>query len=230
MKHYRAIILVIANTSPLYSKFMEYWRSYMHSFENVKSFFLINDPSLCEVEIQNDDCIVCPFEENLVPGIFEKTIGGIKYVKHNFTFDFLIRTNLSSLYHIPRLLSFLDRLHPFQFAGADINYEHAVPFLSGAGMILSKDVCDILIKYENITSLSYNDIPDDVLISKILHLNNVYLSKIPRMNFIYNHFDENGSIPDHQFHFRIKNVQDRENLDNRIFKFLLKKFYHKESF
>jgi hypothetical protein len=162
--HYRVIILIIASSDDGggYDQFKEYWRLYMNRFSGIRSFFIYSDPTIgADMHVTNDS-ISHRSIESLRPGIFYKTIAAMSVCSELFKYDYILRTNLSSFIHIPRLLMYLDTQRLYEYAGGHFNnlpdhqnkiYEHSVVnkytgvkmdskfvFLHGACFILSRDL------------------------------------------------------------------------------------------
>ncbi|MCX6988703.1 MAG: hypothetical protein NTZ52_04285 [Chlamydiae bacterium] len=94
-----------------YPELKKIWRSYMHTNPNIEAYFIQGDPNLSSpYEIQGD-VIWSKTEENLRPGILNKTLLSIECMLPRINeFDYVLRTNLSSFYVFPRLLHFLQTL------------------------------------------------------------------------------------------------------------------------
>jgi hypothetical protein len=108
-KHYTAICFIIASHSKAYDKMAELWRKYMNINPNIKSYFLYCDPDIESDILITNDKIVYKHEENLAPGILLKTFAGIHVANTYFSYDFLIRPNISSVFHFNRLMDFLKK-------------------------------------------------------------------------------------------------------------------------
>lgn len=118
--HYKMIILVIASTNKHYDIFTECWRGYMNKFQDVRSFFLYNDETIdCDILIKQDS-ITYNAEESYIPGILYKTIAGYFCCMKYFSFDYALRTNLSSFIEIRRLLAYLQNCDKTRFIGSRI--------------------------------------------------------------------------------------------------------------
>ena len=102
--HFRLIILVIASSSTQYDSFNQSWESYMNSVPNVRSFFLYADDTIETDVFIARNSITYKCKESYIPGILYKTMAGFYVCKKYLNFDFILRTNLSSFIHIPRLL------------------------------------------------------------------------------------------------------------------------------
>jgi hypothetical protein len=90
------------------------------------------------------DTIICRGTESLFPGILQKTLAAMEYCLNTYTFDFLIRTNISSVWNFTELLRLHLPLKRCVLARTIIN-THVTPGVnticpSGCGYILSADV------------------------------------------------------------------------------------------
>ena len=107
--HYTAICLIIASHSLVYDKMAELWRKYMNTNPNIKSYFLYCDPNIEADIFITDNKIIYKHEENFSPGILLKTFAGIHVANTYFSYDFIIRSNISSVFHLDRLIHFLKK-------------------------------------------------------------------------------------------------------------------------
>lgn len=109
--NYTAICLIIASHSDVYDKMANLWRKYMNKNPNIKSYFLYCDPNIETDIFITHDKIIYKDEEKYAPGILLKTFAGIHVANTYFTYDFIIRPNISSVFHFDRLNQFLKN-HP----------------------------------------------------------------------------------------------------------------------
>ena len=144
-------------------------------------------------------------EESFVPGIFLKSIEAMKNAQD---YEFILRTNLSSFFVFSKLLLLLNALPKEKcFAGVSQNLD----FVSGAGMIMSRDVAQLFV--ENYHICDYNTLPDDVAFGRLSDAFNIPRIHLPR-------FDIHSYIPtsvlasrlSSHYHLRIKdnNPQTRQ--------------------
>lgn len=108
-KHYTAICLIISSHSVVYDKMANLWRKYMNTNPNIKSYFLYCDPHIESDILITHDKIIYKHEENITPGILLKTFAGIHVANTYFSYDFLIRPNISSVFHFDRVIHFLKK-------------------------------------------------------------------------------------------------------------------------
>ena len=192
-RKYKVIILIIASKEPSYDYFTRCWREYMNSFDDVYSFFIYSDNTIKTDFVITKDTITYKSVECNVPGIFLKTNASMYLCGQLFEYDYLLRTNLSSFFHLPRLVAYLENEprthyitsqfynlpnHPNKrgqqiivndFFGKELNEKFV--FLHGAAFILSKDIVDKYLDVVQHDTVSYEKVfqlPDDVSISMLL--------------------------------------------------------------
>lgn len=201
------IVLIIASHNEVYNSFIDLWREKIELWKSTslsenkmefQFFFVFADPTITENIICENDTITYKGEESLEPGIFLKTMAAIRYCEEHFTYDSILRTNLSSFWNFSVLsdeivvskimignifMQYLDKNQLF------INYRWAFffeiidaffpsigwdvfVFLDGAGFLLSREMIRILLL--DISESYYSKlllIPDDVAISILLFYN-----------------------------------------------------------
>jgi hypothetical protein len=207
----KLIILILANDTDLYLKMQEIWRTYMNSNKNIKSYFIKYDENLQDNIILQNETILIKGRESLIPGCLDKTIKSIEYLLKNTEFDFIFRTNMSSVVDLNNLY---DLLNKDIKCGGVIGYTNNKSFnsgtndnqafVSGAGILINKELCNILV--ENKMFLNYN-IMDDIAMGELLIKKNINFTPLKRFE-VYN-YESNLNlitkdiIKDH-YHFRCK--------------------------
>lgn len=135
-------------------------------FKDTIKFFFIE----YKEDISNDIIEIGDFiffkgtEEPVLPNVLIKNIKAINYVKLKYDFDFILLTNLSSIWNIPRLLSLYDEKSKTNFFGGHVVFNL---FVTGTGVFISRDLIEklLIINTNNVID------NDDVAISK--HMINV---------------------------------------------------------
>ncbi len=108
--HYRAIILVLASEDiletnhrlsptdlPVYPFFKKVCEQYMFYANDIKFLFVYG--SRTKFEPKEYDIIYDDIEETLAhPCMLKKTLRAYEYIDKNFSYDFLIRTNLNTVW------------------------------------------------------------------------------------------------------------------------------------
>ena len=216
--NYELILLVIASRGEIYDKLIKhYWIPFIkHSqkYKEIKIFLLFsseNKDGICN-EIRDNE-LVFEDTDGFIPGILIKTINAFKLINEKYSYNKLLRTNLSSFFIINNMLKFSYSLSNTSlyagFIGSYLNNK----FCSGAGFWCSKDTIEYIL--ENKDTIDYNK-PDDVAIG--LLFNDSTLKACPRFDIIHNVNISNKKIMlqniinKGMYHIRIKNSKDR-NLD-----------------
>jgi hypothetical protein len=162
-KETKIIILIISsNNFSEYADMYEIWKKYMNIHPNIQSFFIENDKFLDRDVVLNkeNNTIYCKGEENYIPGILNKTIKSIDYCLNNLEFDYIYRTNLSTVVNLDKLYSYVKNNNDnINYAG---NISKKNNFIYGTGILLSKNACQKLVSDK---SLINHDIIDDVAIA-----------------------------------------------------------------
>lgn len=109
-------------------------------------------------------------KESSIPGILEKTLLAFKYL-NNFDYDYLIRSNISTIIEFNRLISYLEK-NPIDYYGAGklVNLQwtgggifdstwYSTLFASGTSIIFTKKAVDEIVNNMNLVRM---DIIDDV--------------------------------------------------------------------
>jgi hypothetical protein len=102
-------IIIFSDNKPEYLIMKEYLRGYLRQFVNVKYYFVSTDDKKPFNSINNsvpDELIIGGIEESLVPGILSKTVKAIyslKIIDPEYEYDYLIRSNISTVIDFNRL-------------------------------------------------------------------------------------------------------------------------------
>jgi len=234
-------LIISSNDNHIYDEFKKLQRLYLSlpidPEYSIQHFFVEFKSDMDDnIIMKENDIIYIKGDESINPGMILKTCKAIEYVYNNCNYDFLIRTNLSTLFNLSNLFEYL-RLIPKENACGGFNYR---TFITGTGVILSKDVSKIIL--DNFLRYDIYKYNEDIIISAVLNK-----FKTPYYN--PKHFfkwgiiveDENIDCPDYEYfltkgkfieldlpnnilHFRIKNESNRE-LDILYFKYLIEKLY-----
>jgi hypothetical protein len=229
----KLVILIIDDDGSddiFYSLARELWR---HNLRNKTiSYYFLNatQPDLEDHQVLvNSDVIETRHHPDFNQRITEKTQLGIQYCCENITFDYLLRTNLSSFYNLNGLIQHLETLEPKNIYAGKITTQYyldesgsqqAFSFCSGSGFFLSRDVCQKIVQRQQLVS---KRLIDDVWIRLLLE--DVPMLDIQRCDLIkigqycsntLNFADQciNNAIKDGVFHFRVKDCF--ENLPRSV--------------
>jgi hypothetical protein len=226
---YKVIFLIISSHNESVYSEMKNLNKFIYNLFSSRSkyFFIENKPDLVEEVIEENDHIYVRGTESFIPGIYNKSIKAIEYITKKYSFDYVIRTNLSTVWHIPNLFTFLSIQPKEKFAGG-FAFQG---FISGTGIIMSRDVGQLV--YENPNN---GHISDDVAISDTIRINGINLYDITdyKWGFLIPKIDNLPSnckyleITENDFsdilNFRLKN-SDRQT-DVLYTKILIYKIYN----
>lgn len=216
-------LIISSNDHPIYNLMKNIINIYCEKMKliySLKHFFVEFKEDMDENNdiILEKNILFIKGKESIIPGILIKTKKALNYINSNYTFDYIIRTNLSSFWNIPRLFELSNNFEDTNFASGIIIFNH---FISGTGIILSKDISIELEKInESIT------IHDDVGISN--YLNQITKLKPINETEMYYLINKKTFIPNdisNILYFRIKTEGDRI-YDGESFKELAKKIYN----
>jgi hypothetical protein len=226
---YKIIFLIISSDNEsIYSQMRDLSPKYLDLYtDSIKYFFIENRENIDQDIIEEGNYIYIKGSESFIPGIYQKSIKAIEYVSNNYNFDFVIRTNLSTFWNIPNLFTLLDSKSKERFSGG-YSFQG---FISGTGIIMSKDVGIIVSSNPNNSHMG-----DDLAISQTISSHGIELYNIIeyKWGFLIPQIDNLPdncrylNITDNDFsdilNFRIKNA-DR-TIDVTYFKVLLNKLYN----
>ena len=216
---YKIIFVIIYSNNALYSRFKHYLFMLYSKYSNdIKFYFVENTPQFIKSKYQiNGTDFYVNGHENTKPGIYLKTFEAINFINQNFDYDYLIRTNISTIYNIPKIINYLNNKPKIKFAtGYILNCIKYGDFIHGTSIIISKDVANMILQPHNFSL----KLPDDVLLSYIIKsygINFEYFD-LNYINFlIYNNYNENKILLNNDtLFYRVKNMNNR-NIDLQYF-------------
>ena len=134
----KAIILIISSDdNKIYEKFKDLHRIYLKNYRPLfKYFFIEFRENQDELVIEEYDHIYIKGKESINPGMILKTCKAIEHINQFHKYEFIVRTNLSTVFHIPNLIEYLNIIPNTNSCGG-FNYRS---FITGTGIILSRDV------------------------------------------------------------------------------------------
>lgn len=125
-----------------------------------------------------------------IESILEKTKLGIGFLLSEYSFDYLIRVNVSTFVRPNLVDGYLRKCFPM-VAGFPMKIENEWTrkvglnfFLSGAFLVFDRKRCEL---FTQIDSDAFRDVPDDVAISTYLHNCGVKMNRIPRNSLSDSH-------------------------------------------
>lgn len=216
------VLIIYSENLPVYKEHLKAWRLYSKVDPNVDVYFMKLSTEHTTVSIE-DDIVIIPGEESYRNMVYKfvSTLEHIPYKKY----DYILRTNMSSFWVFKNLFLILESLPKEKLLAGEVNGN----YVSGAGMIFTPDVCDLLVQNkEAVINFDLSDPFDDVILSFYLHKNHgiQYTQTYPRRYDIY--LPENGSeekITDTLFHFRVKQDDEHRMTEYSIMFNLWQRFY-----
>jgi hypothetical protein len=186
----RVLVLVIVSfDKPVYYDMLQVWRKRILNNNSVNGcvvdvwFIQCKSDAEWVGDIVNDirdthlrdrfelDCenktLFIRSDECLIPGILHKTVEALSYFL-SFDYDFIWRTNLSSVLDFEGLQRYLGTINSSGFYGGYVGKTVSgkdIWFASGAGFIMSRNVAEYLVLNK---SLLRWDLIDDVAIGALL--------------------------------------------------------------
>jgi hypothetical protein len=170
----------------------ELTKKYYTSFSNVKTiYYKFNERLTNEYEL-NDDILLIKGKETYIPGILDKTVKAFQYIENHYNFDYVIRSNISTIVDFDLLTKYLQNTH-IEYGGGLKNILGAdekhpdlenLVYASGTSIILSR-TC--LKEFLNKKQYIRTDLIDDVSIGLLMrdHLPHVKQYYIPENRFIF---------------------------------------------
>ena len=199
----KLIILVLSkkDNGNIYDKFYQLQKDTWDSVdvENVSTFFYFGDSS--ENYIDGEDIFVSTEDSLRNCGL--KTIEVFKILK-DYHYDFIFRTNSSSYVDKELLYKFLLDKPKLRYYAGKVGNHYNIPFASGSGFVMSKDIVDFLLLNES--KINHHFL-DDVSFGKILSENDINPKELPRFDVTSDNIDTD------YFHYRIKNDNRDNDLD-----------------
>lgn len=234
--HYRATILIFAsNNNEIFCNCRKIWKQYMNIDPTIKVYFVYGelskplndyDPSsdLIYNEVKGDSMYI------------ERTIKAIKYIDSQITYDFFIRTNLSTFWDFKNLhlhLNVLPSKNCYSGDGPLPGYNSDGYYLSGTDTIVTPEMIKYMIYNENL--INYNIVEDaamglffngilkaPMLPNRICFFEDILLNDDP----LKIETRIQNAIQNNRDHYRVKSQCDREQMDMIIYIKLLKYIYN----
>lgn len=168
----KVVFLIIASGGEAYDQFKVEINRYFTWLRSkgfqYQHFFLYGRDYDTNVRLENSD-LVLDCQDSWQGGILAKTSLACKHIS-TMTYDYCIRTNLSALFHAQSLETLLRILPRSKCYTGIVHNNHGYRFVSGAGMILSPDVVELLASLsdgDKVRSLEKDTMPDDVRIGAV---------------------------------------------------------------
>lgn len=192
------MLIISSDTDQIYAEHRKVWSSYMNSKKEIECYFIQyrDGPQVIE-----DNTFWLNGKESF-PAILTKTLDSLDFFLKKDSYDFIVRTNMSSLWNFNALLKHLETLPREKVYNGIIGEYHITHFISGSGFIMSLDVAKILLQNRQIAESV--KVMDDVDIGYTLNKLKILPSLGKRTDYYYREMYDNSTYDSSVYHYRIK--------------------------
>ena len=160
----RILILIISSENlPVYKKEKALWRTYMISHPEIDAYFIESRVDVSTTYMENQT--IYTHGEESYEQLIHKTLDALQFCMST-QYDYIIRTNLSTVWDFNTLYTYLQNCPKEQFYSGQYGpyynkqtLAYWFHFVGGMGIIMSKDVATLLLENRAITE-SFRDIDD----------------------------------------------------------------------
>ena len=233
----KVLLLLIHSPNPIYNEMFSIQQQYVHNFDDIDTFFVVMRETQVNLIEQENDIIYVKGKEHVL-NILYKTITALEYLFQKTQYDFVIRSNISTIIHIPKLIQYLHTIPKTgiytssQFlnlqwldprAGIHNTSLFGTIYASGISITLSNDTVKYLI---NNKDKLRHDIVDDVSIGLIFQTYNPTIlnegKQYMSSNLYTNAVTKDTNINDYIF---FRNKSSNRMVDIQIMDLIVKKLY-----
>ena len=212
------MLIISSDTEPVYEKHRQVWRLYMNSNPQIECYFIQYRDGPQAIE---GNTFWLTGKESF-PAILTKTLDSLDYFLKKDSYDFIVRTNMSSLWNFKTLLKHLETLPREKVYNGFIGYYNDIIYISGSGIIMSPDVANTLLQNREIAE-SVNII-DDVDIGYALNKVGINCSLAKRTDFYSREMYDNSTYDSLAYHYRVKHNTHMRHEEPEVMRELLNKF------
>ena len=196
------MLVLSSHKEPVYEKHRQVWRTYMKSHPDIECYFIEFSPNVFLPTLTWDTLYVRGVESYY--NITRKTMLALEYFLSRGVYDFVIRTNMSSVWIFPKTIAFLETQPRIRYYGGVVVTHERVPFVSGTCIVMSYDTAKLLLQHRHFAYA--NNLIDDVDIGVALYHIGIYpVNSIPRVDV-----HPEGYTYQQGFHYRVRFLTDRE--------------------
>ena len=231
--HYSAIILVIYDESlDVYSSMKQKSNTYYSMFsEAVKVFYITFKENQDEDILEDGEFLYFKGTESFKPGIIIKTMRALNYINNEYSYDYVVRTNVSTIINCKNLLDYLTTIPKTNYTGGFVIFNS---FYSGIFVLVSKDMVQVLVSID-LQQENTNEEMDDILIMQMVKKRRLPVFDITQTKYrieyctggdisLHNDIGENTEKYENVLCYRIRNDVDRKidlQYFDKIYNYLL---------
>lgn len=209
---------VYYNSIEKYKKLKFLNKLYYDMFEDhVKYFYVEYNGTITDTILEKDHFIYVKGNElPMNPNMLNKKLLAMEYINSKYDYEYIINTNLTSIWNIPVLLSLYNEIPRYNFFGGHyLSFGH---FVTGTGIIVSSDLIPLLLKIPQEKKQQYNE---DVAISFHMSDNSIpvfHLENSDKYKLDWQVLDENCCDVNSIHHKNnITIIDDNTNTDNILY-------------
>ena len=109
----KIINLILFSNNNIYLKMKKILDSYLIIYSNINKNFMFlyycYDPNINSEYLIKNNILFFKGKETFNPGITTKTIKAIKFIQDNFEYDYIVRSNISTVINFSELFRFLEK-------------------------------------------------------------------------------------------------------------------------
>ena len=178
------MLVISSQTQSVYRHHKAIWETYMKSHPDIECYFIEFSPVVLSPLLTSTTLFLRGHDTYQT--ILDKTFRAIDFFTRHKQYDYVIRTNLSSVWIFPRLIRFLETAPRTGLYGGIINNNQPWAYISGAGITLSWDVVQILLKNRHLAYASK-------VIDDVLHFHEEFFLSLNRKH-LYSHAAQNAGL------------------------------------
>ena len=207
----RILHLVLYSSNPEYDEMYLLTRDYYKKFNNIITLYYTFSPNHDVITIV-DDILYIPGNETYLPGILDKTIKTFEYINLHYKYDYIVRSNISTIINFNLLSNKLNKIN-IQYGGGIINQ---LEWLDVAGGINDKKYFGT--KYASGTAIIFSNKMMKQFLLKKDKINYDIIDDVSIGLLIKEQFPEITPIATNEFLFVSEDIQDIDSyLNNTIF-------------
>jgi hypothetical protein len=192
------MLIISSDNKSVHSEHKKVWLSYMNSNPEIECYFIQYRDGSQAIE----ENIFWLTGKESFPGILIKTLDSFDYFMKRDSYDFIVRTNMSSVWNFNALLKYLKTLPSKKVYNGITTHFNDVTYCGGAGIIMTPDVVKLLLKNRHLAE-SVKHI-DDLDIGFALNKLGIECVKGRREDVYYTEMYTDSTYDPSHYHYRVR--------------------------